>query len=261
MTDSLEYHGPVYGRAPRALLRDPSISASAKALWTLLEDHASPESPVPFPSQELLAEYLGVTDRTIRSWLNELVASGWVVKQRTSRSNRYRLAWKNRSDRNQASGHDRNQASGHTGRRLPTKKNQEEEPIEEPLSKSEWSTQEGQLQPVDNSAPDGDEYHPPPSGRRKKEGGGWMEEWNERVRPAAAQGERGFMNRTSWPEITKRAAHEVRLIINERTQDEARIAFGDAYKRLARQYAAVADARNQPANDQQRDIPMIGRRI
>lgn len=143
MTDSLEYTGPVYGRAPRALLRDPNISPQAKALWTLLEDHASPESPVPFPGQRRLAEFMGVSDRTIRNWLDELAGSGWLTRRQTGRSCRYQLTWKNRSDRKQASGRDRKQASGQIGTRLPTKKNQEEEPIEEPSPQVSRSTQEG----------------------------------------------------------------------------------------------------------------------
>lgn len=72
-----------HGRVPRVLLRDPAISIQAKALYCLLDDHASPDSPRPFPGQGELAKQLGVSERTVRTWTRELVAAGWIeVEQR-----------------------------------------------------------------------------------------------------------------------------------------------------------------------------------
>lgn len=166
--DTLTYRGkPVWASTPRALLRDPSISMQAKALWAILDDHASVDSPVPFPGQETLSEFAGLSpengDRTIRRWAGELVKAGWVEVQRTGRSNRYVMCWDNdrvpdthvraRSDRTQKSGRDRTQKSGQSGHGSPKKKNQEEEPGEEPSS-SARETQESPTEPVDNpSAP------------------------------------------------------------------------------------------------------------
>lgn len=85
---------PTYGRTPRPLLRAPGVSAQAKALWALIEDFASPDSPAPWPSQATLAEYLGVEVRTIQRWQDELTTKGWLrVLSRPGHSNRYELMW------------------------------------------------------------------------------------------------------------------------------------------------------------------------
>ena len=86
------------GQIPRELLRDPSVSAQAKTLWTLLEDHSSPDSPRPFPGKETLGGMLGVTERTITTWSQELGSGGWRTIQRggRGRSNRYVLHWDGR---------------------------------------------------------------------------------------------------------------------------------------------------------------------
>jgi len=95
-------------------------------------------SPQPFPGQATLAEYMGVTDRSIRSWLTELQDAGWLEVRREptkkGRRNSYRLFWKQTSepvvvpqdDRNQASGNKRKQASG----RYRKPASYEEEPCE-----------------------------------------------------------------------------------------------------------------------------------
>lgn len=168
--DTLTHRGrPVYATTPRALLRDPRISPAAKALWAVLDDHSSPDRPVPWPSQATLAGYLGVTPRTVRSWLRELVAAGWIETRRTGRSNRHVMVWDNQPveeagfqepppDRKPASARDRKPASGQSGSQLPTKKNQEEEPCE-PAARE---TQEGgSLLPLDAGGDGG--WHTPSS--------------------------------------------------------------------------------------------------
>ena len=125
---------PNYGRAPRSLLRDPDVSPQAKAMWTLLEDYASPGSPMPFPGQDTLAEHMGVTSRSVRSWLHELRDHGWleIESKPTPRGTRnsYRLRWKQASDgatrRKQASADRRKNSSG--ARRKHT--SAEEEPVD-----------------------------------------------------------------------------------------------------------------------------------
>lgn len=175
MSGDLTHRGkPVWASIPRALLRDPSISVGAKAVWNILDDHASPDRPVPFPSQETMAEHLGLSekngDRTIRRWLGELIATGWVEVERTGRSNRHVMCWDNTrtpeigrtevsrvaSDRTPESGRDRTPESGQIGHQSPGKKNHQVEPCEEPIIISR-STQEGYPQAVDN---DGDEVLP-----------------------------------------------------------------------------------------------------
>ena len=94
--DSISIVGrPRFGQIPRALLRDPSISAQAKTLWALLEDHSSPDSPRPFPGKKLLGDMLGVHQRTIQNWTEELAKAGWLGVERggRGRSNRYVLYW------------------------------------------------------------------------------------------------------------------------------------------------------------------------
>lgn len=56
---------------PHALLRDPSVSPQAKALWFLQRELGN-------TYQSEFASYMGVTDRTIRNWQRELQRKGWM---------------------------------------------------------------------------------------------------------------------------------------------------------------------------------------
>ena len=67
-----------YGRTPRDLLRDPSISMNAKAVFGLLEDYSSPDRPRPFPAAATLAGFLGCSVKTVRRALRELRNAGWI---------------------------------------------------------------------------------------------------------------------------------------------------------------------------------------
>lgn len=135
MTDMIRTNGfPVFGRIPRELLRDSSVSRDARLLWVTLEDYTSKDGEAPWPSQETLAEHLGCTDRTVRTYQTELETAGWlVVEHRAGRSNLYHLNWSPFLEvpRKPASAPPRKSASGDPGNQLPTKKNQEEEPDEE----------------------------------------------------------------------------------------------------------------------------------
>ena len=124
---------PIYGRIPRSLLRDPSVSRDARLLFGIIEDHCSKEDDAPWPSQEVLAEYMGASDRAVRNWLNELAKAGYLqVMPRPGRSNRHHLQWiPAQAPRNGGSAPPRNGGSDHPGTAVPTKKNQKEEPVEE----------------------------------------------------------------------------------------------------------------------------------
>ena len=95
MSDELEsvaFDG--YGRGPRELIRDDSLSASARLLWIILEDMSSPHSPRPFPGQKRLAKHVGCSPRHVRRLLDELVTAEWLVVARrgVTKTNVYRLA-------------------------------------------------------------------------------------------------------------------------------------------------------------------------
>lgn len=121
---------PTFATIPRDLLRDPAISPAAKTVYALLDDYASPERPLPFPSQETLAKLLGgVTERTVRNWLTELKEAGWIEVRRRPEGagNEYELM-----DRPETTFRsDRKPVSGGTGNHVPPKKSQEGEPSKE----------------------------------------------------------------------------------------------------------------------------------
>jgi DNA-binding transcriptional MocR family regulator len=120
-------------------------------LWALLEDHASPGNLRPWPSRRRLAEFMGVSTRTVSKYLAELVASGWLeVEERSGTSNLYRTMWpvgplKERAPVKGASrvvgkGASRGVLKGASTKEEPV----EEEPVEEePRIQSERETQEG----------------------------------------------------------------------------------------------------------------------
>lgn len=62
------------------VLRSPAISASAKALYCLLTTYAD-EAGVCWPSNETLAESLGLTERTIQNLLAELVDKAVIIRE------------------------------------------------------------------------------------------------------------------------------------------------------------------------------------
>jgi hypothetical protein len=80
-----------YAKVPTALLRDPNITIGAKALYGLLDTWTSKGKDYCFASQEVLAKYLNVSARTLRSYLAELVEGRWVTvdRQNRRRHNRY----------------------------------------------------------------------------------------------------------------------------------------------------------------------------
>lgn len=82
---------PAYGRTPKDLLRDPSISANAKAVYAMVDEVAGHEDI----TVELIALWLGVHEKTARKALHQIAAAGWVEvievieKQRGQRPSEY----------------------------------------------------------------------------------------------------------------------------------------------------------------------------
>jgi len=69
-----------FGTVNANVLRSPAISVSAKAVYCLLTTYAD-ESGACWPSNETLAKALGVTDRTIRTLLSELIEKGVIRRE------------------------------------------------------------------------------------------------------------------------------------------------------------------------------------
>lgn len=72
-------HG--FAQIPRQVLRAPGLSRNAKCLYALLLDYAWQEGSC-FPGQPRLAHDLGVSDRTIRTDLDELRVFGLIAWKR-----------------------------------------------------------------------------------------------------------------------------------------------------------------------------------
>ena len=76
---------PLFGKTPVDLLRDPSIRAVLKGLYSLLHSFCCNEkqlhlTPLTFVSQKLLAEKcLGVSQQTVSRWMMELENLGWIT--------------------------------------------------------------------------------------------------------------------------------------------------------------------------------------
>jgi hypothetical protein len=73
-----------YAQVPNAVLLDSTLTAGARLLYALLVHYAWQDGEC-FPGQERLARDLGVSDRTVRSYMDELVRRGLVAKQRRGR--------------------------------------------------------------------------------------------------------------------------------------------------------------------------------
>ena len=88
--DALTTRG--YTQVPNAVLEHPSISPGAKLTYAMLLRYAWQEDRC-FPGQEKLAEAVGATDRSVRTYLKELETAGIVeIHQRgLGRSNLYVL--------------------------------------------------------------------------------------------------------------------------------------------------------------------------
>ncbi len=94
--DALSQKG--FTQVPNALLRHKSISPGAKLVYTMLLSYAW-QNDFCFPGQETLAKDMGVTSRSVRTYLNELEAKKFLTiqQQGQGRVNIYHLDLKARS--------------------------------------------------------------------------------------------------------------------------------------------------------------------
>lgn len=67
-----------FGKLPELLMHDTKISLGAKVLYAHMHWRYG-SNKKNFESQEKMAQYLGVSRQTIRSWLTELEREGWIV--------------------------------------------------------------------------------------------------------------------------------------------------------------------------------------
>lgn len=89
---------PSYGRCPRELLRDKSISTRAKVLYVILDDYADKDGKA-FPSRATLSDSLGCSTDSVDRAVSELATSGWLTKEvrrkddKSYKSTLYTLVW------------------------------------------------------------------------------------------------------------------------------------------------------------------------
>ena len=85
-------------QVPNALLRHKTISPGAKLVYTMLLSYAW-QNDFCFPGQETLAKDMGVTSRSVRTYLKELEAKKFLTiqQQGQGRVNIYHLDLKARS--------------------------------------------------------------------------------------------------------------------------------------------------------------------
>lgn len=86
---------PPFCKTPKSLVRDPAISALAKALFALLDSHEGDRGI--FPARQTLAEQMGCSTPTLDRALKELGEAGYLAveprrrRDGTRSSNSYRL--------------------------------------------------------------------------------------------------------------------------------------------------------------------------
>ena len=79
--DLVQYNAPDFGVIPAELMCDQRLSRSARLLGCLLWSYRNKDTGVAWPSQKVLAARLGVSERSIRNYMIELRAKGWMVSQ------------------------------------------------------------------------------------------------------------------------------------------------------------------------------------
>lgn len=70
-----------FTQVPNFLLKDPSLSANAKVVYSMLLSYAWHNNLV-FPGQERMADDLGTSQPTVARAIKELEAHGWLEVQR-----------------------------------------------------------------------------------------------------------------------------------------------------------------------------------
>lgn len=108
--DPAEQEG--YVCLPRVVLFNPGLSDGAKLLYAALRGYAWQTEDC-WPGQDRLADELGVSGRTVRARMTELVDAGLIDVERRglNRTNRYLLTRLSAPDRKETSAPDRKPAS------------------------------------------------------------------------------------------------------------------------------------------------------
>jgi hypothetical protein len=83
-----------------AVIFDIALSSGACRLYFAIDDYAGSKG-LAFPSQERLAQQLGVCPRTVQGWLRELVKRGYLDIRRFVSGNRYFLRWQEKCGKQQ----------------------------------------------------------------------------------------------------------------------------------------------------------------
>jgi hypothetical protein len=103
-----------FTQIPNYILRDHKLSFGARLVYAVLLSYAWQEDSC-FPGQERIAEDLGTSDRSVRTYLSELKERGYIdwKQQGLNKTNVYYILdyqpLKSEVDRKQASGLDRKQ--------------------------------------------------------------------------------------------------------------------------------------------------------
>jgi len=107
---------------PNELLKPSQLSNMARLLFCVLLRYCGQDDWC-FPSQEKLASDLGVSSRHIRTILDELIASGVILKKRRgfNRSNNYKVAKQFVIERNSSSYQLGSKFPLHDGNTVPPK--------------------------------------------------------------------------------------------------------------------------------------------
>lgn len=93
ISEAIEYSSPKknYTKLDNNILKDPNLSIQEKILYAVLVSYCW-EKGYCYPGQMQLASELGVSDRSIRTWLTGLEKSGLIKKaHRFGLSNLYYL--------------------------------------------------------------------------------------------------------------------------------------------------------------------------
>lgn len=70
-----------YTATPKWIIEDGGVSFGAKACWAVLKGHDFSLKNVAFPSRKTVAEKLGVSTRTVTTYLRELKDAGMIVSR------------------------------------------------------------------------------------------------------------------------------------------------------------------------------------
>ncbi len=78
--DELYYRGPKYGVVWTEAVRDKRLTTTTRLLYANLCTYVNAETGTCFPGIKRLAEDLGVSERTVKRSVKELLEHGWISK-------------------------------------------------------------------------------------------------------------------------------------------------------------------------------------